>query len=155
MQGLRLCDYEWNKGQNFCKKNSFQQMINIPPRLLRKSYCLSLICVEMINILSGPPCSSPTAKNPLWNPGLLRRMLRHRRTAFLACVKYKDQLRINSARWTSGLMCGFDWFMRARGGGGDGGRKRKKEKNRKEIIGNLQPQHWWCKCKTTCCFFYG
>lgn len=34
-------------------------MINIPPRLLRKSYCLSQICVEMINILSGPPAPAP------------------------------------------------------------------------------------------------
>ena len=59
MQWLSLCDYEWNKGQNFFKKNTFQQVIHIPPRLLRKSYCLSWICVEMIKVLSGPPCSSP------------------------------------------------------------------------------------------------
>lgn len=128
MRWLSLCDYEWNNGQNFCKKNSFQQMIHIPPKLLRKSYCLSRICVEMINILSGPPCSSPTAKNPLWNPELLLRTRHHRRTAFL--LVWNTALKMSIARSTSGLMCEFDGFMWARGRAG-GGRKRKKEKNRK------------------------
>lgn len=128
MQWLSLCDYEWNKGQNFFKKNTFQQMIHISPRLLRKSYCLSWICIEMIKVLSGPPCSSPLQR---LHYGIQGCCSEGSVTGELFSCLYETQL------WGWALPAVLQaWFVDLMGSCepgivGEGGRKRKKEQNRK------------------------